>query len=63
MRATVPMIGLFPDELPWLRMLIELLRDPDPSTPELARQALIYLKQSADQGLAAGPRSLSPSRR
>jgi len=43
------MIGLYPDELPWLRMLVELLRHPDPLTSELTRQALVYLKQSADQ--------------
>ncbi len=41
------MIGIHPEELRWIRMLVGLLRHPDPGTPELARQALLYLSQSA----------------
>jgi len=44
---TVPVIGVAVDELCWLRMLVALLRHPDPSIPELARQALIYLTEAA----------------
>jgi hypothetical protein len=44
---TVPVIGVEPDELRWVRLLILLLRHPDPSMPELARQALLYLKDAA----------------
>jgi hypothetical protein len=44
---TVPMIGLQPAELRWIRMLLFLLRHPDPSVPELARQAMIYLTGAA----------------
>jgi hypothetical protein len=44
---TVPMIGVEPDELCWLRMLVSLLRHPDPTVPELARQALLYLTDAA----------------
>jgi hypothetical protein len=48
MRSTVSMIGIYPEELRWMRMLLALLRHTDPATPELARQALLYLTQSAD---------------
>jgi hypothetical protein len=47
MPKTVALIGLQPDELPWLRMLVDLLRHPDPTVPELAHQALLYLSRSA----------------
>ncbi len=49
MARNVPIIGVDPDELPWLRMLVGLLRHPDPVVPELARQALLYLQSAADQ--------------
>ncbi len=41
------MIGVQPEELSWLRALVALLRHPDPSVPELARQALLYLEKAA----------------
>jgi hypothetical protein len=44
---TVPIIGIEPAELRWIRMLVCLLRHPDPSMPELARQALLYLTEAA----------------
>jgi hypothetical protein len=47
MSKTVPVIGVETCELRWIRMLIFLLRHPDPGVPELARQALIYLTDSA----------------
>lgn len=43
------MIGVERDELRWLRTLVWLLRHPDPSVPELARQALLYLTGAAEQ--------------
>jgi hypothetical protein len=49
MNQTVPMIGLDPAELRWIRLLVELLRHPDPHVPELARQALLYLTSSAEK--------------
>jgi hypothetical protein len=52
--ATTVLIGVEPHELHWLRVLVALLRHPDPSVPELARQALLYLSE------AAGKRSLPP---
>jgi hypothetical protein len=55
MAKTVPMIGIETAELRWIRMLIFLLRHPDPSMPELARQALLYLTE------AAGKRSVPPA--
>jgi hypothetical protein len=45
-----------PAELPWIRILIQLLRHPDPGVAELARQALTYLTRSA------GERSLHRTR-
>jgi hypothetical protein len=49
MSRTTAVIGIQPDELRWIRMLLALLRHSDPGMPELARQALLYLSQSADQ--------------
>jgi hypothetical protein len=47
MVKSVSVIGIEPGELRWLRMLVALLRHPDPSVPELARQALRYLTEAA----------------
>lgn len=47
MAKTVSVIGIDPGELPWLRMLLLLLRHPDPGMAELARQALLYLTEAA----------------
>jgi hypothetical protein len=44
---TVTMIGLNPSELRWVRMLVFLLRHPDPSVAELARQAMMHLTRAA----------------
>lgn len=43
-------IGLHPDELAWVRLMVSLLRHPDPNVPELTRQALLYLETSAADG-------------
>ncbi|MBZ5575917.1 MAG: hypothetical protein LAP40_05090 [Acidobacteriia bacterium] len=48
MAHSVPMIGLRTEELPWIRLLVTLLRHPDPTVPELARQALLYLSHASD---------------
>ena len=53
--AKTVLIGIEPRELPWLRVLVTLLRHPDPAVPELARQALQYLVENA------GSRELSRS--
>ena len=47
MVGTVSVIGVAVDELRWVRTLVSLLRHPDPSVPELARQALLYLSDAA----------------
>jgi hypothetical protein len=47
MAKTTPVIGIDPSELRWIRMLVALLRHADPSVPELARQALLYLTEMA----------------
>ncbi|HLI87024.1 MAG TPA: hypothetical protein VKV17_24165 [Bryobacteraceae bacterium] len=52
MSPTTAVIGIQPEELRWIRILVALLRHPDPGMPELARQALLYLSQSADQSAA-----------
>jgi hypothetical protein len=46
MAGDVPMIGLHKEELPWVRLLVALLRNPDPTVAELARQALLYLSHA-----------------
>jgi hypothetical protein len=51
MSQNVSMIGLHPAELRWLRMLVSLLRHPDPSVPELSRQALLYLSGPRDSSI------------
>lgn len=56
--AKAVLIGLEPHELHWLRTLVALLRHPDPSVPELARQALLYLTQAAGSGAVAKSNSL-----
>jgi len=52
MTQNTGLIGLHPDELRCVQMLISLLRHPDPLTPELARQALLYLSHSAGESAA-----------
>ena len=49
MAHTLPIIGIEPNELPWIRLLVHLLRHPDPVVPELAHQALLYLEKAASQ--------------
>jgi hypothetical protein len=43
----VVMIGLRPEEDEWVRLVVGLLRNPDPVVGELTRQALIYLEDAA----------------
>ena len=45
MAKTVPMIGIDPTELGSIRLLVFLLRHPDPMVPELTRQALRHIEQ------------------
>jgi hypothetical protein len=49
MAHTVHVIGIDPAELAWIRMLVLLLRHPDPVVPELTRQALRYLEAAASR--------------
>jgi hypothetical protein len=63
MPETVYVIGTLPHELPWLRMLVTLLRHPDPNVAELTRQALLYLSRSAaapEETVAHAPDSTEP---
>lgn len=47
MAKTIPVIGVDPSELRWLRLLVFLLRHPDSVVPELARQALLHIEEVA----------------
>ena len=64
MANTVPVIGIEPAELAWIRMLVRLLRHPDPVVPELTRQALRYLEAAASRsGIARPDREAAPAMR
>jgi hypothetical protein len=54
-RHAMPMsvIGIDPDELRWVKIMVSLLRHPNPGIPELARQALQFLVQAANQRTAS----------
>jgi hypothetical protein len=58
MAKTLSVIGIEPRELHWVRTLVQLLRNPDPGIPELARQALVFLTRSAGER----PLSVPPAR-
>jgi hypothetical protein len=47
MEKPVHMIGLDAEELGPVRLLVALLRHPDPAVGELSRQALFYLQDLA----------------
>lgn len=59
MAKTVSVIGIEDSELRWIRMLVALLRHPDPSIPELARQALTYLTASAGERVLRAPETVN----
>jgi hypothetical protein len=54
MAKTVPMIGIDAGELRWIRILVTLLRHPDPNVPELAHQALVYMAETAAKRAVPG---------
>ena len=49
MAKSVSMIGIDPNELRWVRMVLFLLRHPDPLISEMARQTLLYLAKNAHE--------------
>ncbi len=53
MAKTVSIIGVQNEELAWVRRLLALLRHPDPAMAELARQALLYLSDAAENRISA----------
>jgi hypothetical protein len=64
MSNTVPVIGIDPAELAWIRMLVRLLRHPEPVVPELTRQALVYLEAAASRsGVFSSDREAVPAKR
>jgi len=46
MAKSVPVIGIDPAELGWVRLLVFLLRHPDPVIPQLTCQALEHIEQA-----------------
>ncbi|MBZ5623599.1 MAG: hypothetical protein LAQ69_33475 [Acidobacteriia bacterium] len=58
MTKTVSVIGIETTEIRWIRLLVSLLRHPDPSMHELARQALLYLADAAEKREASHPQSM-----
>jgi hypothetical protein len=50
MAKTVPVIGLDSTELGWVRLLVFLLRHPDPVVPQLASHALRHIEEVANRG-------------
>ena len=50
MAKTVAMVGIEPSELDWIRMLLFLLRHPDPVVTELTRHAVLYLTEGPGSG-------------
>jgi hypothetical protein len=60
MPKTVPMIGVHPEELCWMRLLISLLRHADSRVPELVRQALLYVAEASGE-CAMDPSGSRPS--
>lgn len=59
MSKTIPVIGVDPSELRWLRLLVSLLRHPDPMVPELARQALLHIEDVASAQTGLEPDALN----
>ena len=55
MAKTIQMIGIYEQELPWLRLLTSLLRHADPLVPEFARQSLLYVAENANARDAGKP--------
>ncbi|HTS62275.1 MAG TPA: hypothetical protein VMH28_09625 [Candidatus Acidoferrales bacterium] len=49
MAKTVSLIGVDPAELRWLRLVIWLLRHPDPNVAELTREAILYLEATSGE--------------
>jgi hypothetical protein len=62
MAKTVTVIGIDRAELDWIRLLVLLLRHPDPVVPELTRQALLYLEAAASRsGISKADREVAPA--
>ncbi len=57
MPGPLAVIGIDAAEIRWIKTLLSLLRHPDPSVPELARQALLYLNDAAGKRKGSAPDS------
>ena len=55
---SVSFIGIDPAELPWLRMLVFLLRHPDPLVSEMAQHSVLYLTRNASRQSGRGDEPL-----
>jgi hypothetical protein len=51
MAQNLSLIGVQNEELVWIRLLVSLLRHPDPAVPELARQALLYVRETSGKSV------------
>jgi hypothetical protein len=60
MANTVPVIGIDPAELVWIRTLVLLLRHPDPVVAELTREALRYLESAASRSVSRADGEAEP---
>ena len=49
MAKSIAVIGIDATELGWARILLSLLRHPDPLIGEMVRQALLYLERNAHE--------------
>lgn len=57
-RSHCHMIGLQSQEIGWVRLLVDLLRNPDPLVTELARQALEYVHSVAESSITSAAKPL-----
>lgn len=53
--GTLAIVGLDARELEWVRMLIDLLRHPDPVVAELTSSALLYLEKFSSNEVCEPP--------
>jgi hypothetical protein len=58
MPKPIAMIGIQANELRWMRLLLLLLRHPEPGKAELARRALLYLSEPPENADPAADASL-----
>jgi hypothetical protein len=58
MTRRIGIAGIDPEELSLVRLLVSLLRHPDPAVAELTKQALFYVRDTSSGGVFAGAQAL-----